>query len=577
MASAARYEPEFDREIILGIPEPEPDVTNLTEEDVLRMSQFYRPWPHQAAFHGLACKHRLHVGGFGSGKSKPLMMEAVRYCQRHPGVNCLILRKTMPDLKRTVIDKFENDVPKKLFERGRAELGSYNKSDHIVYFPPQECDDYNLETGELLMDEATGKPKRVWRQSKLYFSACERIEDVGKYLSTEYAFVGFEELGEFPYAIYEALENRNRSTIPGVTPTMGAVTNPMGIGWGWIKKLWIDHQPMYGMDPEKYNPEDYKYIHSTIENNPILMKDEAYKSSLLKSPLRDKVYYGNVETVSGQYFENWDPNRHVLDASAFIFEAWQPVWIGWDYGFGHFAVITFWTKAKLKPRFEGEHTRIVNVCINELWMQKKTPEEQTEALIASIPRAYDEDGIDQGFLWNIDSIHFSWERFIANQKDKEGNVVSIAMQVGDILAAAGLPRPTRGSTDRVAGWTRMYSLLETDEMFFLKGKAQICAESMPLLVRGNGVTCSLEDVEKPKEASLSDDCGDSMRYAVAGVLLNDAAEKPKEIMLREKLAGIADPMRRHVTAYQEWNKEQARQRKPQVAKIIPSWQQRFQK
>jgi hypothetical protein len=83
----------------------------------------------------------------------------------------------------------------------------------------------------------------------------------------------------------------------------------------------------------------------------------------------------------------------------------------------------------------------------------------------------------------------------------------------------------------------------------------------------------MEDVVKPKEASLADDCGDSMRYAVAGVLL-DPADKPREQQLREKLAGITDPMRRHIVAYKDYNEQLAKSKKSGSGKIIPSWMDR---
>jgi len=188
----------------------------------------------------------------------------------------------------------------------------------------------------------------------------------------------------------------------------------------------------------------------------------------------------------------------------------------------------------------------------------------------TIPRTHDENGIETGYAWDVDSIHFSWERFNRTVSNR-----TVADEVGDILAAAGLPRPTRSNSDRIAGWTKMYSMLEVDEWFLIEGQCTDVAEAIPLLVRGDGVTCSLEDVVKPKGVSLVDDCGDSLRYAVAGVLL-DAADKPKEQLLREKLAGIKDPFTRHVVAYREWNEEQAAERKGRGGgKIVPSWQRRL--
>jgi phage terminase large subunit len=521
------------------------------------ISSFYVPWAHQVNFHTSPAKFRLQVGGFGSGKSRPLLMEAIFHALEYPGSNSLILRKTIPDLKRTVIDKFLSDVPRWLYD-------FYNQSDHIVYFHPQP---------EL---DAKGKPTGKMLQSKLFFGACEREADVGKYLSTEYVFIGFEELGEFSFAIWDALAGRNRCPLPGARACMAAATNPMGIGWSWIKKLWVDHKPFQGMDPEKYEASDYEYFHSTVDQNPIYAQDKEYIGTLERSPLRDKIRWGRLDSVTGQFFDNWEPKRHVRPMSDFLFEDWQPVWVGYDYGFGHWATQIFMTKALLKPRWDGEKPKMVNVVIKELYMQEKTPEEQTNALIMSIPRVtkkniaagqefWDDppetEESQYGYRWKIDSIHFSWERFNRTTSNR-----TVADEVGDILSMAGLPRPTRSNTDRVAGWQKIYSLLDSDDLFVLDTCTEL-AEAIPLLVRSN---VNLEDVEKPKGVSLSDDLGDGFRYAVAGVLL-DPEDKPDHIKKREKYAAIKDPMARSVAMYTDWNKEQAKQRKPERPINVPSW------
>ena len=260
------------------------------------------------------------------------MLEGIAYCLQYPGINAIILRKTIPDLKRTVIDKFEADIPRKLYDRGSQEKGSYNKSDHTVYFPPELVDHYVIRPDDPdiidpVIDPVTGEIKKIWRQSKLQFGACEREADVGKYLSTEYAFIGFEELCEFPFLIYDALEGRNRTAIVGAFPSlmsrknpkgigkpfacMCSATNPMGIGWGWTKKVFIEKKPCAGMKPDKYNPNDYGFVHSVVDQNPIYAKDKQYLDSLEKSPNADRIRWGKLDVVSGQYFDNWDVNRHV--------------------------------------------------------------------------------------------------------------------------------------------------------------------------------------------------------------------------------------------------------------------------
>lgn len=539
-----------------------------TEDQVFRVSDFYRPWEHQIAFHQSSAKYRLQVGGFGSGKSRPLMMEAIFHAMEYPGSNSIIIRKTIPDLKRTVIDKFKKDIPKHLYEFDDQDEGTYNESDHIVYWEPR-----------MVLNAETGKLEK--KQSLIYFSACEKETDVSKFLSTEYVFIGFEELGEFPFYIWDALAGRNRCTIPGARSCMAAATNPMGVGWPWIKRMWVDKLPAHGMDPEEFDPAEYEYFHSTVEQNPILREDKEYVKQLKRSPLRDRIYLGKLDAISGQYFENFDPKRHVKERKDFLFEPWQPVWIGWDYGFGHYSCLTFWTKAVLIPRHEGEKARLVNVTFYELVLNGTDPEkldaeEQAEALIGCIPVVTDEMGSFAGYAWNVDSIYLSWERFIEKIKTKKGDIVSIADQIGDVLAARGLPRPVRSPSNREAGWSKMFSMLDSDDWFIIGKDCPTFAEALPLLPRGDGITCSLEDVRKPKGLSLEDDIADSGRYAVAGFLLSPE-EEPEEEALKKQLKKIKDPLARHVVAYREWIKNNRKADGGPAGPKLPSWMAKYQK
>jgi hypothetical protein len=507
-----------------------------------KITDAYKPYPKQIAFHQSDAKYRLNVGGFGSGKSKSLLWEAMFHCLEFPGSNSIILRKTIPDLKRTVIDKFLSDVPGPTRTR-RGLYQSYNQSDHIVYFHP---------------DPVTGL------QSKLYLAACERDVDVGKFLSTEYVFIGFEELGEFSFFVWDAMRGRNRCPIKGSRSCMAGATNPMGIGWGWIKRLWVDKVPFTGMDPELYDPNDYELVHSTVDDNPTYANNREYIKTLESSPRRDIIRWGKLDTVSGQYFDNWDYGRHVQPASAFTFQYWQPTWIGWDYGFGHYACIVFFTKAIYKDGLG--RSRVVNVAVRELTLHECTPIQQVEALIASIPRA--EDGI--GYTENVENIYFSWERF-----NRTVSQHTVADEVGDALQAAGLPRPQRSNSDRIAGWQKIYDLLDVDEFYVVSSPQDgrgcpVLAESIPLLVRNPQ---SLEDVLKPKGVSLSDDMGDACRYGIAGALI-DPEDKPADVKLREKLAAIEDPMRRHIEAMRDYHEKNA-QAKQVRQKFIPTWQNRL--
>ena len=363
---------------------------------------------------------------------------------------------------------------------------------------------------------------------------------------------------------------------------MAGATNPMEIGWGWIKRLWVDHLPAFGMEKDLYEPKDYEYFHSTVEDNPIYRNDVEYVNQLKRSPLRDRIYAGKLDAVSGQFFDNWLPEVHIKKRDAFLWDERQPVWIGWDYGFGHFACVTFWTKAILKPRFEGEKPRVVNVTIKEIVMNGTDPdklivEEQAQKIIEVIPKVTADDGHFIGFRWNIAEIYFSWERFIENTKNKRGDVTSIAQQANEVLQDIGLPPVTRSSTDRVAGFGKMYSMLDASEWFILGEECPTLADSIPLLVRGDGVKVNAEDVVKPKGLSIEDDIADSARYAVAGFLIAPR-EESKEEKLKKEIDQIEDPMRKHMHAYRAWLEEN--RQKPQTGsgeKIIPRWMQQLRR
>jgi hypothetical protein len=116
----------------------------------------------------------------------------------------------------------------------------------------------------------------------------------------------------------------------------------------------------------------------------------------------------------------------------------------------------------------------------------------------------------------IDAIYLSPDAF-ARRTDE----ASIAEQMGDVFAAAGLPRPVPADDDRVGGWMLMYQMLDADERGpQVPGKGSLgdpvwritdnCIElirTLPNLVRDSA---RVEDVEKMD----GDDPADAARYGL---------------------------------------------------------------
>ena len=153
----------------------------------------YVPWPKQCAFHGSPARFRLFGGAQGPGKSLALLWEAIFHCLEYPGSNALLLRRTCPELDSTLIDHFQKHVLAKCPEiiGGRK---AFNQTARLVRFP-NGC--------------------------VLRFGYCERFSHVYNYDGAEYVFIGFDELTQFPFRIWEHLRLRNRCPVPGVASLHG--------------------------------------------------------------------------------------------------------------------------------------------------------------------------------------------------------------------------------------------------------------------------------------------------------------------------------------------------------------------
>ena len=479
--------------------------TTATNPDIspgLRISSFYRPNAKQWAFHSSPAKYRAQIGGFGGGKTRGQLMEAIRYCLTVPGCDCLIIRRTHKDLQKTVINKLLNPSQAGLGVP-LADLGAhYNKVEHICYFE---------------------HPDGV--QSKIWFGYCDEGKDVNQYLSTEYVFVGIEEAGEFPFTVWKELTGRNRCPVKvdifgnAVRPTAALVTNPFGIGYGWIKKLFIDKQAVGGMS--NYDPDQYEMIHSTLFDNPVYASDTEYIATLeaLPEAEKQKKLYGSLNQVSGQYYINFCPDpklegSHVIPYSKIQFQKWHPRWIGEDYGFageevgGSSNVILWMAKADV-TRF-GK-TQTVNVIYREMVLWHKT-EQETAREVKSV-MANDEQ---------LANIFFSHEQFAHKNSPR-----SVGDQYGDALMKLNLPRPTPSDKDREGGWKLAYNLFEAGNLLIADTCPQLIA-AIPLWTRDPD---KIEDILKTH--TLEDDFADAFRYGLKGFLA--PGEVPLEVVLDAKL------------------------------------------
>ena len=514
----------------------------FADEDIdsaagLKCALGYHAFPKQEEFHACGAKYRLFGGAAGPGKSKALLMEAIRQAIDFPNVNTLLLRRTFPELEGSLLLYFRRDVPRELYR-------SFNEAKHTV----------------------------TWHNgSTTRFGYSQSENDIYQYQSGEYLFIGVDELTHFSLRQWQFLTSRNRCPVAGTVPKMAGATNPGNIGHAWVKALFIDKQPAAGMDSREYDAADYAFIAARVSDNPIYANDASYLKTLEKLPdvFRRAFLDGDWSVFAGQYFTNFDPSRSVIRAESIAAEPWWPRWISVDWGFEHPAAVYWHTSGPLKSegrqrRLEGSHTHghgyappadagspAQNVEVSQAgvagssnldgdWRRKTrvvTYREFVEQHVA--PRALADEIIArsrdrEGKREHIDAIYLSPDAFARRTDDS-----SIAEQIGDILVAAGLPRPVAADNDRVGGWMLMYQMIETGEWQI----ADSCTElirTLPELVRD---TVNVEDIAKRE----GDDAADAARY---GLKTRASAQLPKPPREQELFARVTseDPTIRAIQA-----------------------------
>jgi phage terminase large subunit len=460
----------------------------------------YEPFPQQQKFHDSTKKYRLFGGAAGPGKTRALLEEAFHLAEKHRGSDSLLLRRTYPELESSLIAQFRRDVDRHRFR-------SYNEAKHLV----------TLANG-----------------STIRFGYCRNENDVYQYQGAEFLFIGIDELTHFTLKQWQFLTSRNRCPIPGTSPRMAGATNPGNIGHAWVKALWVDKEPPTGFErPEQYDPKDYDFIRARMEDNPIYANDLNYRKTLEALPerLRKAFLDGDWNVLSGQYFDLFEIGRHTARAEEIGMQGWWPRWISIDWGFQHPSAVYWHAAAPGNPWTSADRSKRDSSHIN------RAMENRSSTAAAKAAASARDDGCGSGacadgageagrivtykeFVQNglsprmlgqaiaerckgekIQEIYLSPDAFAHRTSE-----ASIAEQLGEVLAANGLPRPTAADNDRIGGWQLMYELLERDAWVITENCGKLM-ECLPQLVRDER---KVEDVRKME----GDDPADAARYGI---------------------------------------------------------------
>lgn len=187
--------------------------------------------------------------------------------------------------------------------------------------------------------------------ARVEFGYCQSDDDLEQYRGQEYAWIGIDELTQFPTpAVIEKLNASLRTTDPGQPTYMRYTTNPTGVGRLWVKERFIDLGPAgktieinIPLGDDKFVKTTRKWLHSTIWDNPILLKnDPKYLANLFSrtGPERDAWVYGSWDNTEGLAFEEFKERTHVIEP--FQIPSHWPRYRGCDWGYGRAKAVCLW-------------------------------------------------------------------------------------------------------------------------------------------------------------------------------------------------------------------------------------------
>ena len=306
------------------------------------------PNPRQKEFFASRAKYTAYGGARGGGKSWALRRKLVGLCLNYPGIRCLLIRRTLGELK-------SNHVVPLLKEYG--EFIEYSEGEKAIIFPGG---------------------------SRIFLGYCSSDRDILRYQGQEYDVIAIDEatqLSEYQFSCFKA-SLRGVNDFP---KRMYLTCNPGGIGHAWVKRLFVDRDFRSTEDPL-----EYRFIPALVYDNEALLRtDPSYVEQLRALPqrLRDAWLNGRWDVFEGQFFSDFNEELHVIDASSIPKDARR--FVAFDYGFDMLALLLLAIGADGVLYVEGE-----------LMESNLTLSEAAEAIVRFIGDRKIEYAVCSPDLWN---------------------------------------------------------------------------------------------------------------------------------------------------------------------------------
>jgi len=139
----------------------------------------------------------------------------------------------------------------------------------------------------------------------------EHVDDIYNFKSSQFNFIGFDELTTFEEKQYNFMLSRNRTTDSTLPLMIRSATNPGGVGHDWVYQRFVKDQEPYKI----YNfplilPDGTEklvtkqFIPATVYDNPKLADRDNYIAGMMQmgEDMSNALLYGRWDVFEGQFF-----------------------------------------------------------------------------------------------------------------------------------------------------------------------------------------------------------------------------------------------------------------------------------
>lgn len=241
----------------------------MKKDNALTLSGY--PQAKQKEFFLADTKYIAYGGARGGGKSWALRRKLVLLGINYPGISMLLIRRTLSELR-------DNHIRPLLSELGG--ICKYSDTKKSFEFP---------------------------NGSRLRLGYLDGDGDLLQYQGQEYDIIALDEATQLTEYQFHTLKACLRGT-NSFPKRMYITCNPGGVGHAWVKRLFIDRDFRQGE-----NPKDYRFIQALVYDNQLLLKhnpDYLEQLESLPPSLRDAWLYGKWDEFEGQFFSEFDYDKH---------------------------------------------------------------------------------------------------------------------------------------------------------------------------------------------------------------------------------------------------------------------------